>query len=217
MGVTSRIPWNSLGSWSPLSFLVGGIVLLGYAALKTALLLAGIGVSDVVQTTIGHFGLLIAAIALLGFYPRLRDAAPRLSLAGVWLSAVSGVLNIILVLVLVQITLTTEGYPAIPEETPLWGSLFLLLGLLTIMLGFFLMGSAGLRSDTVPRLTSTLLLLPAVMWVALFVMHAMGVNGALIGIIVYTPTGASILTIGYRLRRTSVLSDQMQQSTDPTI
>lgn len=216
MGILRKIPWSSLESWSPAAFLVGGIVLLGYAALKSALLLTGITVPDIVPTTIGHFGLLVPVVALLGLYPRMREAAPRLSLAGVTSSAVSGGLNIILLLVLVQITLTMQGYPAIPEETPLWGTVVLFLGLLTIMLGFLLTGIASLRTD-VSRVTSSLLLLPPVMWTALFVMHAMEINGTVIGIVVYTPIGASLLTIGLRLWRTTVASDQRQRSTDPTV
>lgn len=217
MGITNKIPWDSLESWTPSAFFVGGIVLLGYAALKSALLLTGGVVPDVVQTTIGHFGLLIPTLALLGLYPRLRDAAPRLSLAGVASSAVSGALNVILLVVLLQITLTMEGYPAIPEDTPLWGTLVLFLGLLTIMLGFFLMGIATLRTDVVSRSVSYLLLVPAVMWAALFVMHATGVDGTVIGVVVYTPIGVSLLTIGYHLRRTPAPIDRGQPSTDPTV
>ena len=70
------MPWNSLESWTPSAFLAGGIVLLGYATLKSALLLTGWTVPDVVQTTIGHIGLLVSALALVGYYPRSRDAAP---------------------------------------------------------------------------------------------------------------------------------------------
>lgn len=217
MGITSKVSWNLLESRSALAFRIGGIVLLGYAALKSTLLLTGIAVPDVVQTTIGHFGLLIPAVALLGLYPRLRDATPRLSFAGVASSAVSGALNIILLLVLMQITLTMDGYPAIPEETPLWGSIVLFLGLLTIMLGFFLVGVASLRTDVGSRSISYLLLVPAVMWVALFVMHAMGVNGTMIGIVVYAPIGISLLTIGYRLQRTTIPTDRGQASGDPTV
>lgn len=217
MGVASRIPWNSLESWSPSAFLVGGIVLVGYAILKSAMLLTGRGVPDVVQTTIGHFGLLIPAFALLGLYPRLRNVAPRLSIAGVTSGAVSGVLNIILLLVLVQITLTMGSYPAIPEDTPLWGTLVLFLGLLTIMLGFYLIGFASLRADIGSLPFSYLLLLPAVMWTALFVMHAVGVEGTVIGVVVYTPIGVSLLTIGYHLRSNPLSTDQTQPATDPTI
>lgn len=217
MGVASRIPWKSLESWTPSAFLAGGLVLLGYAALKSAMFLTGKAVPDVVQTTIGHFGLLIPAFALLGLYPRSRDAAPRLSLAGAVSSAVSGALNIILLVVLVRITLTMGSYPAIPEDTPLWGTLVLFLGLLTIMLGFYLIGVASLRTDVGSRSIRHLLLVPAVMWSALFVMHAVGVDGTVIGIVVYTPIGVSLLTIGYHLRNDPLSTDQMQPSTDPTI
>lgn len=211
------IPWNSLESWSPSAFIVGGIVLLGYAALKSAMLLTEMTVPDVVPTTIGHFGLLIPAVALLGLYPHLREVAPGLSLAGVAVTGVSVVLNLVLLSVLVQLTLTMGRYPAIPEETPVWGTLLLLLGLVTIMLGFLMMGIASLRSDVCSRSTSSLLLVPAVMWATLFVMHAWGVDGTVIGIVVYTPIAVSILTVGHRLRRTSAHSDQTHRSTDPTV
>lgn len=212
MGVTSRIRWSSLESWAPTGFVLGGLGLLGYAVLKSALFLTGVAVSDIVQTMIGHVGLLLPAVALLGLYPRVRDAAPRLALAGVVSGAVAGVLNITLVVVLIQLTLTMEGYPAIPEETPLWGALVLFAGLLAIMLAFISMGLASLRTDVVSRTTSYLLLAPGIAWVALFVLHAAGINGTLIGVVVYTPIGVSLLAFGVRLRNTPPPADQGQPS-----
>jgi hypothetical protein len=52
------------------------------------------------------------------------------------------------------------------------------------------------------------------MWTMLFAMHATGVNGTLIGVIVYPPIGAAVLTIGYRLRTENASTGRVKSPAD---
>lgn len=223
MTVTDKAPRKLIESWSPAAFLVAGIILLGYAGIKGGEVLMGTSAPDVLKVTIGHIGLLVPVLGLLGLYSRSRDSAPKLSIAGVVTSVLSAVCSIVLLVSLAHLTLTMEGYPAIPEDVgqgllpALWGPIILLASILTLLLGFLFLGVASLRTDVVSRPISYLLLVPGVMWVALFLMHAAGLNGTVIGIVVYVPIGVSLLAIGFGLRNTPVPADQGQPSTDPTV
>lgn len=212
-----RVPWKSLESGNPTAFLVAGGVLLGYAGLKGGEMLTGVVTPDVLKVTIGHLGLLVPVLGLLGLYPQLRDAEPRLSLAGVVMSGVSAVCSIVLLGKLVHLTVTMEGYPAVPGDRPLWGAIVLIASLLAIMLGFFLVGIASLRTDAISTPISYLLLAPVGLWIALFLLTAVGFDGTLVGVLVYVPIGVSLLVIGHSRRSGPVLTGREQRSTDPTV
>lgn len=217
MSAFDRVPWKRLESGSPTAFLVAGVVLLGYAALKSAELLTGMVTPDVLKVTIGHLGLLVPVFGLLGLYPLLRDSAPRLSLAGLVTGVVSGACSIVLLVKLAYLTFTMEGYPAVPEDTPLWGSIVLIGSLVAIMLGFLLIGAASLRTEAVSRTVGYLLFVPAAMWSALFLMTAAGVDGTVIGSVVYVPIATSLLAVGHRLPSDPVSTDSAEPLTDPTV
>lgn len=210
MRLSDMAPWGWLESRTPTIFLVVGAWFVGYAGLKTIRLMTEIVVPDVVSVTAGHLGLLVVAVGLLGLYPRVRSAAPRSARAGVVASVLSGVCSVVLLVAVLHLTLSMGSLPAIPEDTaqgflsPFVGAMLLVVSLLTILLGFFLFGFASLRTDAVSEQIGYLLLIPSIMWTMLFVMHATGVNGTLIGVIVYPPIAASVLTIGYRLRAQNV-------------
>ena len=214
------VPWGWLESWTARIFLIAGAWFVGYAGLKVTRLLTEIVVPDVVSVTVGHLGLLVLALGLLGLYPQVHGAAPRLASAGAVTSVLSGVCSVVLVLAVIQLTLSIGGFPAIPEDTaqgflpPFVGVVLLLVSLLTILLGSLLFGIATVRTDVVSEPIGYLLLVPSIMWTMLFLMHATGVNGTLIGVIVYSPIGVSLLTIGYRLRSENVTPGHPKSSVD---
>ena len=220
MWIPGTVPWNWLESRTPTVFLVAGAVFVGYAGLKVTRLVTEIAVPDVVGVTVGHLGLLVVALGLLGLYPQVRSAAPRSARAGVVASVLSGVCSVVLLVAVLHLTLSMGGYPAIPEDTaqgflsPFVGVVLLFVSLLAILLGFFLFGVASLRTDAVSEPIGYLLLVPSIMWTMLFLMHATGVNGTLIGVIVYSPIGVSLLTIGYRLRSENVTPGHAKSSVD---
>jgi len=202
----STVPLERLESRAPIIFFLAGAWFAGYAGLKTVRLMTEIVVPDVVSVTAGHLGLIAVAIGLLSIYPRVRTAAPRSARAGVVVSVLSGVCSIVLLVAVLHLTVSMGRLPAIPEDTargilrPIVGVVLLLVSLFTILLGFFLFGVASVRTDSVSAPVGYLLLVPSIMWTMLFVMHATGVNGTLIGVLVYPPIAASVLSIGYRLR-----------------
>lgn len=223
MGLSDMVPWDRLESRTPTIFFVAGVWFAGYAGLKTTRLMTDVVVPDVVSVTAGHLGLLAVAVGLLGLYPRVRSAAPRLARAGAVTSVLSGVCSVVLLVAVIQLTLSMGSSPAIPEDTaqgilsPAVGVVLLLVSLLTVLLGFFLFGVASVRTDGMSAPVGYLLLVPSVMWTTLFVMHATGVNGTLIGVIVYPPIAASVLTVGYRLRTESASTGRVTSPADSPV
>lgn len=209
MDSVSGVSLRPFESWGPTAFLVAGVVLLGYAALKGLELATGMLLPDVLKVTVGHLGLLVPVVGLLGLYSAVRERSPILSLVGAGSSVVSGVCSMVLIVSVFHLTLTMEGYPAIPEDAGqgllpgMLGPLLLVLSIVTLLVGFLLLGAATLQTDAIPRPTGYLLFVPVVMWTALFAMIAVGVDGSVAGIVVYGPIAASLLSVGYRLRADS--------------
>ena len=72
--------------------------------------------------------------------------------------------------------------------------MLLFITLFSLLLGFLLFGVASLRTGAVPLRVASLLLVPSIMWTALFVMHVTSVDGTLIGVIVYPPIVGAVFT-----------------------
>ena len=220
MGSTNTAPSNWLESRAPTIFLVAGIWFVGYTGIKVTRLVTDITVPDVVGVSVGSLGLLILAFGLLGFYPQVRSGAPRLARAGVALTVLSGVCSTAILVVLIDLMLAVEGLPAIPEETgqgvfpPSLGAVLLFVTLFSLLVGFLLFGVASLRTGAVPLRVASLLLVPSIMWSALFMMHVTSVDGTLIGVIVYPPIAGAVFTIGYRLRTEKGSSRHAPSSVD---
>jgi len=77
-GSTNTTPPNCLEWRTSTIFLVAGVRFVGDAGIKVTRLVTDIAVPDVVTVSVGTLGLLVLASGLLGFYPRVRSAAPRL-------------------------------------------------------------------------------------------------------------------------------------------
>lgn len=223
MRAINTVPLKRLESRTPHIFLVAGALFVWYTGLKMTRLVTEIPVPDIVSVISGHLGLLALALAFLGFYPQVRSRTPWLARVGVVSSMLSGVCSVILLVAVLHLTLSMGGYPAIPEDTaqgflsPVIGGILLLFSLLTILLGSLLFGVASLRSNAVSDQIGYLLLVPSLMWFLLFVMHAVGVNGTLIGVIVYPPIAAAVLTCGVRLRTENASTGPLKSLTDSPI
>lgn len=210
------IPWDTLESSRSTTFLLAGTILFVYASLKGGEAATGMVLPDVLKVTVGHIGLLVPVVALLGLYPLVREEAPRLSLAGAVAATVSGACSIVLLTRLTHLTLTMDGYPSIPEDTSIVGAAVLIVSIVTILLGFLFVGVAARRTGAVPRTVASLLLVPAVMWSSVFPMLALGIDGSLIGVIVYAPISLSLLVVGSRLRSEPVGRDHGELVSEPT-
>lgn len=127
---------NVLERWSPMLFLVGGVVLVAFAAS-----LAAIGLMDmsVPRNIFAGVGFTFSFLGLLGLYPRLKDGSPLLARAGA-VFAVLGAVGFALTFVL--------GIADFVEVTlPAWVEAVQLLNIIGIVLGFFLIGTASVRTD----------------------------------------------------------------------
>jgi len=196
---------NRLERWSPTLFLVGGAVLIGFAAS-----LAAIGLMDmsVPRNIFAGAGFSLVFLGLLGLYPRLADQSPLLAGAGA-VFAVIGAVGFTLTFVL--------GVAEVVEITPPpWLEAVQLLNIVGMVLGFLLVGVASLRTNTHARTLGVLLLVPAIVF---------AVNIARVALLgAWTPSWApfllgslqalAMLTIGYSLRSASVPPDGAERPTD---
>lgn len=201
---------DSLEKWSPTVFLVAGILLLGYAVLQGTHTFTGVTVPSALATAYGGIALLVPVFGLLGLSPRLRDHTPRLSLAGVVVAIISGLLTLILLLQLAITTVQMGGSPEIPADAPAWTAAALLSGFLLLAVAFLLFGVASLRTPVVERTVALLLLVPAAGWFGLIVANAILPSGRYLAVAAYTPIGVAVLATGYLLKAESEPTDRRE-------
>lgn len=202
--------WGSLELRSATLFLVAGVLLLGYAIFQGIHTFTGVIVPSAVATAYGGIALLAPVFGLLGLYPRLRDYIPRLALAGVVVTILSGLLTLVLLLQLVVTTLQMGGLPEIPADAPAWTAAALLLGFLLLAVSFLLFGLASLRTPLVSRAVALLLLVPAAGWFGLIVANAILPPGRYLAVAAYTPISIAVLAIGYLLKAESEPTDRTE-------
>lgn len=200
MRTTDSGPGNSLESWSPTAFLAAGVMAFSYAVLKGLKAYAGLEVVTVFDVLWGGFVLLVPIVALLALSPRLREAAPRLSLAAVGVTVIAGTGTVAIQIQLIITTLSVEGYPEIPGDGPTWPVFALFVVFITLSLGFLLSAAAARRTDTVSRTVARLLVVPFLGWMGLIVANIVLPSGDYLGLYAYAPIGAALLAIGYLLR-----------------
>lgn len=215
MATSNLRPWESLEQWSATAFLVGGVLLGGVAGFKGLEAFAGTTVGRHALVDVGYEGLamLVPVFGLLGLYPRLRDSAPQLSVAGVLAAVVSAGGIIALEVWLFGTTLEMGRFPAIPADAPVWTALALVVVFLTLALSFLLFGVTSLWTTALSRPVSLLLVIPAVMWFGLlgnvFVRAIANLD-----FFVYVVNGVSLLAIGYLLRIEGMPTDREEPAPD---
>lgn len=175
--------------------------MVGYAVTKAIYTFTPVTPIGAFDVSFGGIGILVTTVGLLGLYPRVRDHAPRLSLAGVVVTVV-GVVTVLAVLGwLGGTTLVKAGYPAIPEEAPAWTLVAFFTAFFTIAVGFLLLGVASLRSNDLSPTIGYLLVVPGLGWIGLFVANLIPLipPGQYLGLIAYVPISLAMLAIGYLL------------------
>lgn len=140
---------------SPTLFLLGGILLVGYAALNGLIAFTGQGFV-LVEDVIAPAGFLLGFIGALGLYGELADDNPLLSRFGV-LCLLIGITGFSLI--------TAHGVAVLAGLSV--GSLpivMLLLVAVGMIPGYLAFGIASLRNAGQPQMIGLLLLLPAVVF-----------------------------------------------------
>lgn len=194
-GITQQ--GRSLDKWSPVLFLVAGVLFSGFVVVNvitrfTDMTGVWLGVAEIGT---GLFGLLVSIVAVLGLYPRLNDRTPRLSGAGVLAFAAA-----ILGLAVGVAWLLSIGIENAPEAVPTALTALFSLSILLIAGGFLVFAVACLRTGTPSRLVGYLLLLAVVMWVWHYIALALFGSTRIGTIIDYTVIAAAYLAVGYLLR-----------------
>lgn len=211
---TTNALWESLEQSSPTTFLIGGGLLLGYAVSKGIYVFTDLSPIGAFDVAYGTLGLLVVGLGLLGLYPRLRDHAPRLSLAGVVASAIAAACSIALLIWLASATLLSGGYPAIPEDAPVWTVAALFVVFVTLALGCLLFGAASLRTEVPSTTVGRLLVVPGCVWIGLLVANVIAPSGQYLGLLAYVPISLALLAIGYLLRTGAIQPDHVGSAPD---
>lgn len=146
----SKVPWESLAKWSGTALIIAGLIQLFNLLLHTLPMLVDLSTPEVVRdVTLASAGI-VAVIGLLGFVPRLQEAAPRLARAG----------TIVAVLGLIGQFAIAVGEPLIGGETPpTWFLPFFLFHWILLPVSFLLFGTAGFRTPTPSRSVGSILVL----------------------------------------------------------
>lgn len=207
--------WRSLEQWNAKVFLIAGVLLFSNATIEGRSAFAGVRPHSALKTGYGGIVPLVPVFGLLGLSPRLSDHTPRLSLAGVAVKILSGLLMTVLLLWLIGVTLQMEGYPEIPADAPAWTAA-LLLGFLLLAVSFLLFVLASLRTPVVSRTVALLLLVPAAGWFGLMRTNIVLPSGDYLGFLTYTPISMAVLAVGYLLEIQQVPADRPDPMSNTT-
>lgn len=88
MTSSNMVPWATFEEWRSTAFLTSGGVTVVAIALKQLEYAAVLTPPEWVNDLFGYLPIAVALVGVIGLYPRLREAAPRLSRAGLALAGV---------------------------------------------------------------------------------------------------------------------------------
>lgn len=148
--------WYSLERWSATLFLIGGVLLIGFAALLGYQAFTN---EPAPEDIFAGAGFAIGFFGLLGLYPTLADRSPWLARAGAVFAALGAV-----GFAVTFVESTGQFVGAVPQESPTWVSALQTLNLIGLVLGYLAFGAASLWTDAHSRTLSLLLLAPAIIF-----------------------------------------------------
>lgn len=201
-----------LEKWNAHVFVLIGLLLAGVALYKGVDAFTAWTVSTVIDTGYGGLALITPFIGLLGLYPRVREAAPRLTAAGVVSSGLAAISVLAVWTWFFGTAMQLGRFPTF-DEYPVWGAAALVLIFITLSVGFLSFGIAGLRSKNLQQSVSVLLVIPAVMYIGLLVNVAVRAIPEL-DFYVYVVNSLTVLTIGYLLWTSNQPASQVDRVSD---
>ena len=192
MAPSSAAHWSSIERWSPTLFLAGGGGVVTHAGLNGIEAFTALQTPPDVFVTTGH---LVALVGLLGLYPRLVDATPRLAR----LAAATAAAPIAgwTVMTVGQVLVVAGAWPSLDAILP--GAFFVAL-LVSSGLAYGLFGAATLRRGRGSRSVGLLVLAPGALMAVLLVDSALTGLTALDGFLVGGALAVAILALGVKLR-----------------
>ena len=134
--------------WDSMAFIVGGVGILGTTVV--GLLDVGGVIQSSPRVAMGPllFGLWFVFGGLLGYYHRVAEESPRLSIGGVGTAGLAWIMWTITLLAAVFVDFTSERTIADPGS---WGPPLLTVAFVLALLSFLIYGIASVRSETPSR------------------------------------------------------------------
>lgn len=208
MAFVNKKQWRSLEQWSPVAFVVSGVgFLLAFVLLGWEL----VAVEQIPELLLSmliipsFFALFV--VGLLGFYPYVASASPRLALGGVVTATIGGIS--LAVIVVGKVTLDLLGIVGFTEEGPLVGLLFVML--LAYLLSFLFYAVASVRTGRPSRIVGLLLLVIVVEPASGILFDIFGVElGATAPLVTLGIAAVAILAVGYLLRNEATPTDHAE-------
>lgn len=211
----TKVGWRVFERWSGTAFITGGGLLLAYTALVGLETFTTVSTPGWVGGLLSGFGLAAPLIGMLGFYPRLADRVPRLARAGATVLSAAAAAVVVTTVWGVGSELLAEA-AGTDLSSPLGVVLVASLGL--VALGFLLVSTAVLWTDTPSRAVGTLLL--TVVGVNVVYFAAVAVYGAArpewLNFVVTGAHPLLFLAIGYVLPPESLSTTSQVPSGDST-
>lgn len=190
--------------WSPILFIVGGLLVVIFAAANWANWLTDANYQTV-GSIAGPAGFVLGFVALLGLSLEVANRAPRLARVGA-IFAVLGAVGF-----LVSILATLGEVAGVLPAQPAWAPAYLALIFGGSLIGFPAFAAAILRTGVYSRTLGYLLLAPPLLFVAVLVFNGLGLPEWTAPVIA-SAHALSLLAIGYVLRA----RDDVSKAREPT-
>lgn len=184
--------WGSLERWSPKLFLIGGMLVIGHAAIR------GVeAFTDMVPPpdVFGPLGYLLVFFGLLGLCRAHREQAPKMT------RLYTSVTAFTLVGWMVISTMTfAEAIGVLAGQSSILPGGFYMVHLLMVVLTYLMVGISSLLADVHSRTIGLLLILPALLFITLMVGSAVSGTFAIGSFVIGTAQALAHLSIGEVLR-----------------
>lgn len=203
--------------WGPTAFVLGGIGLLGTTVVGS------LDVAGVVQSSprlaMGPllFGLWFVFVGLIGLYPDVGEASPRLSLGGVGTAGIAWTAWTVTMLAAIVVDLTSDRTIADPGS---WGPPLLTVAFVLALVSFLVYGIASTWSETPSRTLGLLLLVPVGAFLGQAVLLASKIlTGDVVAVLQLGFGGiaaVALCAIGYLLRTDAGEAASSESQVEPT-
>lgn len=203
-----------LERWSGTAFLLAGGLFFVSPMAKGLVILTDTSPQVWLVALLVFSGLSVSLVGLLGFYPRLADQTPRLSLAGAVATVIAGAVTLVVFAWMMGIHLLPEFTQVSGLATPPV-SVFLAL-ILSLGTAFTLFGIASLWSGVPSRSAGRFLLALASPWILLLVGHSVFSSLPVwLSIALYGLIPMVMLLLGHHLRTVALSTGPETPSNEP--